>query len=249
MDFSPCLADCNVWFRPAVKTDGTPYYEYLLVYTDDLLVLSQNPKDILNAMDQHYLLKEGSIGSPTQYLGAQVGEYRLSDDPGKKRWFMSSEKYVKEAIRNVRLWLEERNGVLKSTKTTCVLPSGYRPEVDVSEYCDSERANYYQQQIGVLRWAVELGRIDIACEVSMLAAFSAAPRVGHFNSMLHVFSYLRQHDRSKLVFDDSYIDVDDELDVDWHQFYPDASEETPATMPEPRGHPVQMTVFVVCCCI
>lgn len=25
MDFSPCLADCDVWFRPAVKSDGTPY--------------------------------------------------------------------------------------------------------------------------------------------------------------------------------------------------------------------------------
>lgn len=129
---------------------------------------------------------------------------------------MSSERYIKEAIRNVRLWLEERNEVLKSTKTTCVLPTGYRPEIDISEYCDAKRANYYQQQIGVLRWAVELGRIDIACEVSMLAAFSAAPRIGHFKSMLHIFSYLKQHERSKLVFDDSYVQVDDELDVDWH---------------------------------
>lgn len=244
MEFSPCLADCDVWLRPAVKTDGSPYYEYMLVYTDDLLVLSEKPQDILNAMDQHYLLKAGSIGSPTQYLGAQVGDYRLSDDPTKKRWYMSSEKYVKEAIRNVRLWLEERNSVLKSTKTTCVLPTGYRPEVDVSDYCDVERANYYMQQIGVLRWAVELGRIDIACEVLMLAAFSAAPREGHFKAMLHMFSYLRQHECSKLVFDDSYIHIDDELSVDWSQFYPDAKEEFPANMLEPRGKPVQMTCFV-----
>lgn len=244
MEFSPCLAHCDVWYRPAVKVDGTPYYEYLLVYTDELLVLSENPKSILNAMDQHYLLKPDSIGTPTQYLGAQVGYYRLTDQPEKKRWYMSSERYVKEAIRNVKIWLEENNEVLKGTKTTCVLPSSYRQEMDITDYCDDEKANYYQQQIGVLRWAVELGRIDIACEVSMLAAFTAAPRVGHFKAMMHVFSYLRQHERSKLVFDDSYIEVDDELEVDWHQFYPDAKEELPGNMPEPRGRPVQMTCFV-----
>ena len=33
---------------------------------------------------------------------------------------------------------------------------------------------YYQELIGVLRWAVELGRIDIAMEVSMLSTHLAS---------------------------------------------------------------------------
>ena len=73
---------------------------------------------------------------------------------------MSSEKYVKEAIKNVRQWLECRDKTLKS-KASGVLPSGYRPELDTSPLCNDEEANYFQQQIGVLRWAVELGRVDI----------------------------------------------------------------------------------------
>jgi hypothetical protein len=60
----------------------------------------------------------------------------------------------------------------------------------VAELCDVDEAEFYQQQIGVLHWAVELGRLDIMREVSMLAAFTAAPHVGHLKAVLHIFSYL-----------------------------------------------------------
>jgi hypothetical protein len=127
---------------------------------------------------------------------------------------MGSTKYVTESIRNVKRWLEDRGKYLK-TKASSVLPSGYRPELDTSAYCNDEDSNYYQQQIGVLRWAVELGRIDIFTEVSMLAAYTAAPRQGHLNALFHVYAYLNKHSRSRIVFDDSYIRIDDDLDVDW----------------------------------
>jgi hypothetical protein len=96
-------------------------------------------------------------------------------------------------------------GLLFKTKASGVLPSGYQPELDITEQCGAEEAEFYQQQIGVIRWAVELGRINITCEVSMLAAYTAAPRIGHFNALCHIFSYLNQRDRSKLVLDDSYV--------------------------------------------
>jgi hypothetical protein len=124
-------------------------------------------------------------------------------------------------------------------KAPSVLPSGYRPELDTSNYCNDDESNYYQQQIGVLRWGVELGRIDIAVEVSMMASFTAAPRIGHFDAMLHIFAYLSQHSRSKLVFDDGY-----EVKQDWTSFYPNAKEVLPSNMPEPRGNPIQESIFV-----
>jgi hypothetical protein len=120
------------------------------------------------------VLKLGSIGPPKQYLGAPVGEFRLPDKPEKVIWSLSSEKYAKEAIRDLQLWLKERDfAPLKSTTT--MLPTGYLPALDAMEYCNSELNQYYQQQILVLRWLVELGRINICTEVSMLAAFAAAP--------------------------------------------------------------------------
>jgi hypothetical protein len=152
-------------------------------------------------------------------------------------------KYVKEAKRNVKTWTTERGLTLK-TKATGVVPSGYHPELDVSDLCDVKEAEYFQQQIGVLRLAVELGRLDITCEVSMLAAFTASPRVGHSRAMLHVFSDLNKHDRSELVLDDSFVRIDDEVYLDWSEFYPKAKEGIPNTIPEPRGNEVQMIVFV-----
>jgi hypothetical protein len=79
---------------------------------------------------------------------------------------MSSTNYVKQAVANVEKDLNEVGKCL-STKITSPMSSSYRPELDVSPVLDAERANYFQSQIGVLRWAVEIGRIDIMCEVSM----------------------------------------------------------------------------------
>ena len=82
---------------------------------------------------------------------------------------MSSEDYCKAAVENVEIWLKKKGEKLK-TSTACVFPSGWKPETDITPELHETDANYYQQQIGVLRWMVELGRIDIATEVSMLAA-------------------------------------------------------------------------------
>jgi Reverse transcriptase (RNA-dependent DNA polymerase) len=64
LDFSMCYADNDVWFKPATKLDGTEFYEYVLVYTDDILAISTKPGDILAYLDQHYVLKPNLIGPP-----------------------------------------------------------------------------------------------------------------------------------------------------------------------------------------
>jgi hypothetical protein len=68
LGFKSCRADNDVWYRPAQRADGTRYYEHVLVYTDDILCLSCDPSAILCHLDQHFLLKPGSVGPPMQYL-------------------------------------------------------------------------------------------------------------------------------------------------------------------------------------
>jgi hypothetical protein len=97
-----------------------------------------------------------------------------------------------------------------------------------------------------LRWAVELGTIDIYIDVALLSSFMAQPRVGHMNEVLHIFSYLKCHENSKLVFD-PYPQGWDESKFqrfDWTDFYRNVQEALPPNRPKPRRNAVQMNVFV-----
>ena len=90
-------------------------------------------------------------------------------------------------------------------KATTPLSSNYRPEVDISDELDEDEASYFQSLIGFLRWIVELGMVDICCELSMLSLHLALPRQGHLEEFLHMFAYLKSHTNSEMVFDSSWV--------------------------------------------
>jgi hypothetical protein len=75
-------------------------------------------------------------------------------------------------------------------KATAPLPSGYEPNLDVTPELDAEQSSFYQSQIGVLRWMVEIGRVDIITDVSKLSSHLALPREGHLEAVFHMFAYL-----------------------------------------------------------
>ncbi len=52
----------------------------------------------------------------------------------------------------------------------------------------------YQELIGVLRWAVELGRVDILLEVSLMSTYMAMPREGHVQQLYRMFYALPQEE-------------------------------------------------------
>jgi hypothetical protein len=60
LGFTSSLADPDVWYRAATKPDGFQYYEYLLVYVDDMLVISHDPVAIMKTMEEFYRLKDGA---------------------------------------------------------------------------------------------------------------------------------------------------------------------------------------------
>ena len=55
---------------------------------------------------------------------------------------------------------------------------GDSTELDDTPELDHLLSSYYQSQIDILRWMVELGRIDVMAEVSMLASQLALPQEG-----------------------------------------------------------------------
>ena len=172
--FKPTKADPDVWIRPAVKPGGTEYYEYIMCYVDDILSVSHDAKSILQSLQGQFKLKGDKIESPDIYLGAQLGTMQVE---GIEGWFMSSEKYVKSAIRNIEETLQKTGQQLPS-KCKMPLAYGYRPELDVTPELKADGLQRYQELIGILHWAVELGRVDILMETSMMSTHLAMPRGG-----------------------------------------------------------------------
>jgi hypothetical protein len=247
--FKPTRADPDVWIRPAIKPDGYKYYEYVLIYVDDILCCSHKAKDIMDTLAGLYRLKEDpktgkKYDKPTRYLGANLCEYKLDDDMNTY-WSISAEEYVKEAVRNVEAELD-KVGMKFNSRIQGPMATGYKPELDVTPLLDPGRANYYQNLIGILRWSVELGRIDIHYHVAVLSRYLAAPREGHLEQVFSIFAYLKRHLTYKLVMDSTPVTWDEKKfpKHNWDDFYPDAAEQLPPNMPEPRGKSVQINCFV-----
>ena len=56
------------------------YYEYVLLYVDDALVVSHRGKRILcNKLGKYFELKEESIGPPKQFLGGKVSRIMATE--------------------------------------------------------------------------------------------------------------------------------------------------------------------------
>jgi hypothetical protein len=55
LGYKSCLADPDVWLRPNVhESDGHEYYEYVLIYVDDILCVSHQPNDVLKSVSTSF---------------------------------------------------------------------------------------------------------------------------------------------------------------------------------------------------
>ena len=240
--YTPTKADPDVWLRPAVKRDGFQYYEIVLCYVDDILAISMDPEATLKGLQVTFKLKDDKIEEPAMHLGAQLG--RMTID-GINCWTMSAEKYVLASVKNVEETLAKK-GLRLPTKCYTPLPADYRPELDTSAELKGDGVQYYQELIGILRWAVEIGRVDILLETSLLSTFLASPRTGHLQQAYRMFGYLKLHPKRRLAFDPQHPAISERMFMrhDWHDFYRGAEEAIPGDMPPPRGNTMSTHCFV-----
>lgn len=246
LGYKPCRGDPDVYIRKAVKPCGEYYYEMLFVYVDDILHISHHKtiqeNDTMQAIGNIYMLKEDSLKPPEVYLGANIG--MVIDETGTKMSYMSATDYIGGALKTVEANLpagQKLNGCAKRP-----YPESYEPELDATPFLEADGIRLYQGYIGILRWIVELGRIDIHTEVSHLSSYLVAPRDGHLQAALSVFAYLRKHKDQIMIFNPALMKV---LETDfsppgWADFYGDITEEIPLDLPEPLGQSVRITGYV-----
>ena len=168
---------------------------------------------------------------------------------GTEVWMTSPQSYVKNSILVVEQLLEEdgEGYVLKSNARN-PFPTGYKLEINITNELDQTLASRFMQLIGILRWAVEIGCINIYLETSLLSQYQANPHFGHLEVAYHIFAYLKKHpDMGKLAYDSKAPDIDENFfhpNADWRDFYGNITEELPPNMPKPWGHAVTISAFV-----
>lgn len=173
-----------------------------------MLISQRADEDTLHhEIGKYFEMKEESIGPPNIYLGGQMRQVELEN--GVTARAFGSTQYIKAAVSNVKDYLAKRGKALPTRAKTPLL-NGYRPEIDVTDELRPEEASYYQSLIGILRWIVELGQVDICCEVFMMSSHLALPRVDHLEQLFHLFGYLDKHHNSEMVFDPTEHSIDED---------------------------------------
>ena len=180
LSYKSCSDDPGLWCKPEIKpSNGCEYYSYILCYVDDILVIHHNTMPILSNLDKHFKLKPDSVGGPEIYLGTKLRQTQLPT--GVWAWGMSPLKYVNESVRNcssnLKTKVKGKYILLKSAenqfKMRCDMLIDISPALTLSE------ATCYLSLTGTLHWMVEIGRIDIATNISLLSSHLAYPHDGH----------------------------------------------------------------------
>jgi hypothetical protein len=185
---------------------------------------------------EKFKFKKDLIEPPKIYLGGQLEKKSRN---GIDIWTLSSKDYVKSIVDNLEKRLKERGDKLPS-KALSPMTLEYKPELDESNKLDKNGITMYQELIGELRWAIEIGRVDILHEVSLLSSYQASPCKGHLEQLIHIFEFLKQKPKLTLYFDPSDPQIDPttfngSTAEEFKDIYRDAQEQKPDHMPIPRG--------------
>jgi hypothetical protein len=155
----------------------------------------------MKRIQDDFKLKDDKMEPPDVYLGATIAKMTLAD--GKTFWTMLPEQYVKAAVINVEEDLAKQG---RRLPPKCVTPfsSNYAPWLEASPELKANGVQRFQELIGQLCWAVEIGCVDILLETLLLSSYLTMPRVGHLEQALHIFGYLKTHPKRKLAFDPAH---------------------------------------------
>ena len=131
------------------KDNGGDYYEYILMYVDDILVISHRGREVLESLQSkdHVKFKNNKISKPEMYLG---GKLQLKTINGIKCWTMSGHEYLSAVVKNVEEYV--RNPKFQvPRKATTPIDNTYVPELDETNKLNPKLHKYCQELIGMLR--------------------------------------------------------------------------------------------------
>jgi hypothetical protein len=116
MNFTPSHGELDVWMRMAFnQTKKASYWEYLLVYVDDLLDIGLYPRPNLYKLEMDYNYVLEYFCPRTRNLGASIITYNL--DETATIFFMAPDHYLVNAISIVQRNHQKHGIKLNSTRS------------------------------------------------------------------------------------------------------------------------------------
>lgn len=228
--FTSSYADPAIWMR-----EQDDHWEYVCAWVDDMLMMSRNTQGIIDILEKEYTLK--GVGFPKHYLGADM---KMFETP-QKVFIMGSSTYVKQCLATY----EQLFGETAPKNINAPLDPKDHPELDETEHLDDTGMRLYWKLLGMLQWAVTLGRIDIMCAVMTMGGFRCQPRIGHINRLKRIFGFLKNYRSCSIKFrtEEPNYSKYKSNDRDWNYVYGDIQEEVSNNMPKAKGKKVILTMF------
>ena len=137
-----------------MKPDGDEHCEWVLMYVNNILAISMDPTAILKSMEGDTVkYKKGKIEPLEIYLGAKI--FQLS---GHLCWTISSTDCIKAVVQTVKDSVNKDKCQWKlPSKAPALMVSSFVPELDGTPELGPDNHRFFQEMIGMLRWATELG--------------------------------------------------------------------------------------------
>ena len=99
MGYNPSLDDPDLWIRPMkISSDDFEHYDYVLLYVDNVLSISDDPTEVLHNIDKYFGLKPGSLSKPNIYLCEKKKATRMENEV--LAGSLSLSQYIQEVLKN-----------------------------------------------------------------------------------------------------------------------------------------------------
>ena len=122
--------DTDMWLRPAIKPNGEEYYEYVLIYVDNILAISIDPTEVLKSMEgKKVKYKNSKKAPPDMYLGERLKRNMIN---GNMCCNITSYDYVISAVQTIKDAITRNPWNMSKTADTPMTKS-FVPELDGTE--------------------------------------------------------------------------------------------------------------------
>ena len=98
MNFKYSMVDPDVWMWPAIKPNNEEYYDYILVYVDDIITISHCSKNIINEIESTFKFTNDITSELEINLGARLQKKSINR---MFCWTISSIDYINVVVKNL----------------------------------------------------------------------------------------------------------------------------------------------------